>query len=71
MINQKAIECLQCPVSKGLGEELSRLKDAAEEVLRTYMPHFNDSRVVDDCLVGLAAAVAGIDPSQSAKGGVT
>lgn len=31
---------------------------AAEEVLRVYMPQFPDSRAVDDCLVGLAMAVA-------------
>lgn len=30
----------------------------ANEVLKKYMPQFNDSRAVDDCLVGLAAAVA-------------
>jgi hypothetical protein len=42
-----------------------RLKAAANEVLRLYMPQFNDSRAVDGCLVGLAAAVAGIDTSLS------
>lgn len=29
----------------------------ANKVLERYMPRFNDSRAVDDCLVGLAAAV--------------
>lgn len=43
--------------------EYHKLKLAAEEVLRVYMPQFNDSRAVDDCLVGLAAAVSGIDCS--------
>lgn len=37
---------------------IERLRIAAEEVLRTYMPQFPDSRAVDDCLVGLAAALA-------------
>lgn len=40
--------------------DYERLEKAATEVLMTYMPNFNDSRTVDDCLVGLAAAVAGI-----------
>jgi hypothetical protein len=35
-----------------------RVENAANEVLRVYMPQFNDSRTVDDCLVGLAVAVA-------------
>lgn len=30
---------------------------AANEVLARYMPQFNDSRAVDDCLVQLAVAV--------------
>jgi hypothetical protein len=34
---------------------------AAEEVLRAYMPQFNDSRAVDDCLVALAKAVGGVE----------
>lgn len=33
------------------------LQAAALEVLRVFMPQFNDSRAVDDCLVALAAAV--------------
>jgi hypothetical protein len=37
-------------------DELDVLRKAADEVLRTYMPQFPDSRAVDDCLVGLAAA---------------
>lgn len=41
-----------------------RLETAANEVLRFYMPQFNDSRAVDDCLVGLAAAVADV-PTQA------
>jgi hypothetical protein len=40
-------------------DRLERLEAAANEVLRVYMPQFNDSRAVDDCLVGLAAAVSG------------
>lgn len=32
-----------------------KLEAAAENVLRTYMPQFPDSRAVDDCLVELAA----------------
>jgi hypothetical protein len=44
---------------------IAQLEAAATEVLRVYMPQFNDSRAVDDCLVGLAAAVANIEPSQS------
>lgn len=40
-------------------DELETLRKAANEVLRVYMPQFNDSRAVDDCLVGLAAAVSG------------
>jgi len=50
---------------------LARIKQyeaAAEEVLQAYMPQFNDSRAVDDCLVGLAMAVAGIDATQSDAG---
>jgi hypothetical protein len=43
------------------------LEAAADEVLRVYMPQFNDSRAVDDGLVGLAAAVAGINCSVPAK----
>ena len=43
----------------GLMDELETLSKAANEVLRVYMPQFNDSRAVDDCLVGLAAAVSG------------
>ena len=39
--------------------DLERLTAAANEVLRVYMPQFNDSRAVDDCLVELAAIVAG------------
>jgi hypothetical protein len=35
------------------------LEAAAKDVLKTYMPQFSDSRAVDDCLVALAAAVAG------------
>ena len=34
------------------------LLEWAEKCLAAYMPQFNDSRAVDDCLVGLAAAVA-------------
>lgn len=37
-------------------DELDALRKAADEVLRTYMPQFPDSRAVDDCLVSLAAA---------------
>jgi hypothetical protein len=40
-------------------KDYRRLEDAANEVLRVYMPQFTDSRAVDDCLVGLAAAVSG------------
>lgn len=40
--------------------EYKKLEAAANEVLRVYMPQFNDSRAVDDCLVGLAAAICGI-----------
>lgn len=36
-------------------DELDALRKAADEVLRTYMPQFPDSRAVDECLVGLAA----------------
>lgn len=36
--------------------ELQRLRKAADEVLKSYMPQFPDSRAVDDVLVGLAAA---------------
>lgn len=42
-------------------ERFDTLEKAANEVLRVYMSQFNDSRSVDDCLVGLAAAVAGVD----------
>jgi hypothetical protein len=45
-----------------LWEKVTQLERAANEVLRVYMPQFNDSRAVDDCLVGLAAAVAGAKP---------
>lgn len=48
-----------------LTREYTRLEAAANEVLRVYMPQFNDSRTVDDCLVGLAAAVAKVETSQS------
>jgi hypothetical protein len=51
-----------------LSAELDKLKAiaaAADEVLRVYMPQFTDSRAVDDCLVGLAAAVAGVQTSPS------
>lgn len=34
------------------------LLEWAEKVLAAYMPQFNDSRAVDDVLVGLAAAVS-------------
>lgn len=37
-------------------QRLEALEKASDEVLRTYMPIFPDSRAVDDCLVGLAAA---------------
>lgn len=37
---------------------IDQLTAAANEVLRVYMPQFPDSRAVDDCLVGLASAVA-------------
>lgn len=37
-------------------DELAALRKAADDVLRAYMPQFNDSRAVDDCLVALAAA---------------
>lgn len=40
---------------------IAALEAAANEVLRVYMPQFNDSRAVDDCLVGLAAAVCSTD----------
>lgn len=36
------------------------LEAAANEVLRVYMPQFESSLTVDDCLVRLAAAVAGV-----------
>lgn len=44
--------------------ELDALRKAADEVLRVYMPQFPDSRAVDDCLVGLAAARS---PNQEQK----
>jgi hypothetical protein len=37
--------------------EYDSLLAAANEVLRTYMPQFPDSRAVDDCLVNLAAVI--------------
>lgn len=37
------------------------LLDAANAVLVHFMPTFSDSRAVDDCLVQLAAAVAGVE----------
>lgn len=40
---------------------IDSLVKTANEVLRTYMPQFPDSRAVDDCLVGLAGAVATAD----------
>lgn len=49
-------------------DELQDLRAAADEVLRTYMPQFPDSRAVDDCLVALAAARSGIPtPAVEAK----
>lgn len=46
------------PESESAGiAQLMQLRSAAEEVLRVYMPQFPDSRAVDDCLVGLAAAL--------------
>lgn len=50
-------------------EDYERLEKAATDVLMTYMPNFNDSRTVDDCLVGLAAAVACVDVTER-DGGV-
>lgn len=38
-------------------EDYDALLAAANEVLRSYMPQFTDSRAVDDCLVNLAAAI--------------
>jgi hypothetical protein len=49
--------CLRC--NKYL-HRIRALEAAANEVLRVYMHKFNDSRAVDDCLVGLAAVVAGV-----------
>lgn len=53
-----------CAASEAMPESESaavdrfmQLRSAAEEVLRIYMPQFPDSRAVDDCLVGLAAAL--------------
>lgn len=40
-----------------LASDYEHLAAAANEVLRQYMPQFTDSRSVDDCLVGLAAAL--------------
>ena len=37
-------------------DELEALRKSADDVLRTYMPQFPDSRAVEDSLVGLAAA---------------
>lgn len=42
-----------------LQSKVGRLEAAANEVLKAYMPKFPNSLAVDDCLVGLAAAVAG------------
>lgn len=42
-----------------LAEICRQLETAANEVLRVYMPQFNDSRAVDECLVALALAVSG------------
>lgn len=50
-------------LANDLVSTLSRMRTvetAANEVLRTYMPKFSDSRAVDDCLVALAAAVSGV-----------
>lgn len=41
-----------------LAAYIIRLEAAAENVLRTYMPQFPDSRAVDDCLVALAVVTA-------------
>lgn len=54
---------------RALAGKYATLEAAANEVLRIYMPQFNDSRTVDDCLVGLAAAVCGVDCSQADGGG--
>lgn len=64
------IEC--CALREAL-EELSskqndRIRDleaAANEVLRIYMPQFESSLTVDDCLVRLAAAVAGVATTET------
>jgi hypothetical protein len=48
-----------------LQSKAGRLDAAANAVLRVHMPLFGDSRTVDDCLVALAAAVAGVNESVS------
>lgn len=41
---------------KQAADELEVLRKAADEVLKTLMPDFPDSRAVNDCLVALALA---------------
>ena len=50
-----------------LARKYARLESAASQVLTTYMPQFPDSRHVDDCLVALAAAVAGVETEQGCE----
>lgn len=53
-----------CEQAQELRKRIAELEEAANKVLETYMPMFNDSRAVDDCLVGLAAAVANVAPQR-------
>jgi hypothetical protein len=53
--------------AKRLQGEVDALLTAANTVLSHFMPSFPDSRAVDDCLVGLAAAVVDAEAPGSAQ----
>lgn len=52
-----------------LRDRLVALQEAADGVLKAYMPMFPDSRAVDDCLVALALARAQADTAAEPKRG--
>jgi hypothetical protein len=48
-----------------LADRVREFEAAGNEVLDAYMPQFNDSRAVDNCLVRLAAVVANVKTTAS------
>lgn len=65
---EKQNKCFWMAACADANKRIRELEEAANEVLRVYMPQFNDSRTVDDCLVGLAAAVADVATAQREVG---